>query len=190
MARRSFDKKPLYRRVNRCTHGLWHRGGGEHRWSRNTKAETQEIAAGATTRGMGKRRLHGLDYTPLYRFLLSKVGADWDAVHAEALSRLPADTEWEDRDAPIFRMVARSPEERRAVVSVDEFTLFSGLYVDADNRLAVVAPEVRVEHIHPYCPCHTHTFNGRAVTNPCRNPRFTGGEGKWTGYLGAGPGDA
>ena len=31
---------------------------------------------------------HGLDYTPLYKFLLFKVGRKWDEVYSEAIARL------------------------------------------------------------------------------------------------------
>lgn len=170
MARRSHDKKPLYRKVNRCTHGVWRNGGGEHRWHRNTKAEGSEIADEVKGRGMRQSAQAGLDYTPLFRFLLSKVGEDFDDVYSEAVSRLPDGGRW-NRDAPIFWMVARNEDERQETVRIGESTLFSGLYVDANNRLAVVNPDLTVEDIYPDCPCCTHTFNGTVVRNPYRGTR-------------------
>ncbi|WP_417700851.1 hypothetical protein [Pseudophaeobacter sp.] len=45
-----------------------------------------------------------MDHTPLYKFLLSKVGQDWDDIYSEAVA-------WLDKDEPIFRLVALQPED-------------------------------------------------------------------------------
>src|SRR5688572_22460461 len=97
----------------------------------------------------GSRR--GLDYTPLFRFLLSRVGHDWDAVHSEAVSRL-------DRPEPIFWLVARSEAEKKPFVRCGDHAYYSGLYVDENARLAVVDPTLTVEQMVPTCSCCTHTF--------------------------------
>lgn len=144
------QKAPLYRRVNTRTHGVRHGCGGEYRWSRRREDRVHQGAMPG-----GKR--HGLDYTPLFHFLLSRLGEDWDAVHAEAVARL-------DRPDPIFWMVARSEAERRPYVRLGSATFFSGLYVDAGNRLALVDPALRVEQMTPGCTCCTHSFNGRPFT--------------------------
>jgi hypothetical protein len=99
----------------------------------------------------------GLDYTPLFRFLLSRVGDDWDDVYRAALSRL-------DREEPIFWLVARSVPDRMPQVRIGESSYYSGLYVDENNRLAVVDPLLRVENMEPSCACCTHTFNGMTFT--------------------------
>jgi hypothetical protein len=106
---------------------------------------------------------HGLDYTPLFRFLLSRVGRDWDGVYREAVSRL-------DKAEPIFWMVARSEAEKKRHVLIGESSYFSGLYVDDQNRLAVVDPTLRVEQMTPSCPCCTHTFNGVRFTKAYQPP--------------------
>ncbi len=49
-------------------------------------------------------KCNGLDHTPLYKFLLSKVGQDWDDIYSEAVA-------WLDKDEPIFRLVALQPED-------------------------------------------------------------------------------
>lgn len=142
-------KEPLYRRVNTRTRGVRHGGGGEYRWSRRAKREDP------TTRGsMHGGQRHGLDYTPLFRFLLSRVGEDWAETYREATSRL-------DRPDPVFWIVARSEEEARPVVILGENSYFSGLRVDAEGRLALVDPSVRIEDLKPSCACCTHTFNGK-----------------------------
>ncbi|MEL7117348.1 MAG: hypothetical protein AAGP08_17485 [Pseudomonadota bacterium] len=156
MAQRRFDKKPLYRRVNRTARGAPCGQGGEYRWQRNTKAEK---SSQATHAGMGPKHQHGLDYTPLFKFLLSKVGEDWDAVHSEAVSRL-------DKEEPIFWLVARSPDDERPVVRVGEASYYSGLRISADNRLERVAPDLTERDLYPFCACCTHTFNGHRFTNP------------------------
>ena len=146
-------KEPLYRKVNTRARGVHHDSGGEYRWRRHDQEE------GRTTMSRGVRR--GLDYTPLFRFLLSRVGDNWDEVYSEAVSRL-------DRPEPIFWMVALSKAEGREVVGIGESTYFSGLYVDEDNRLRVVAPEIGPESLEPGCPCCTHTFNGVPFSKPYR----------------------
>ena len=152
-----FDrKKPLYRRVNTLARNVWHRHGGDFCHDRNTKAEAKNRGSRGKMR-QGVQR--GLDYTPLYRFLLSKVGADWDSVHSEAVARL-------DKTEPIWNLVARSPEERKRLVRIGEGTYFSGLYIDTRNKLAVVDPELSAADLAPYCPCCTHTFNGVRFGRP------------------------
>ena len=139
-------KEPLYRRVNTKARGVRHDRGGDYRWSRG---KDDRITRGAMSQG--KHR--GLDYTPLFRFLLSRVGQDWDKVHSEAVSRL-------DRPDPIFWIVALAEDEKKPFVVMSESTYYSGLFVDDDNKLAVVDPRVTVETMKPSCSCCTHTFNG------------------------------
>ena len=111
---------------------------------------------------MGARERRGLDYTPLFRFLLSKVGQDWDATYSEALARL-------DREVPIFWMVALHENERRDYFVEGESAHFSGLYVDASKRLQKVAPELNETSLKPSCKCCTHTFNGKLFTQKANN---------------------
>ncbi len=100
---------------------------------------------------------NGLDYTPLFRFLLSRVGRNWDEVYAEAVARL-------DRPEPIFWLVAQRVEDRTRAVRLGENSYFSGLFVDDDNRLAVVDPSLSVNDMEPGCACCTHTLNGLRFT--------------------------
>lgn len=141
------EKEPLYRRVNTRTRGVAH-GGGDYRWSRHARREDR-----ASRGAMGSHQRHGLDYTPLFRFLLSRVGGDWTQVHREAVSRL-------DRAEPIFWLVARSEAERQPYVRIGGTSYFNGLFVDDDNRLCLVDPDLRIEDLTPSCACCTHTLNG------------------------------
>jgi hypothetical protein len=143
------EKEPLYRRVNTRTRGVCHGDGGEYRWWRHAKKEDR------FTRGsMHSKHRHGLDYTPLFKFLLSRVGQDWTDIYREAVARL-------DRPDPIFWMVARCDSEKRAIIRAGESSYYSGLYVDENNRLAPVDPDLCIENMKPRCACCTHTFNGR-----------------------------
>ncbi|MGH1416484.1 MAG: hypothetical protein ACRBB0_23540 [Pelagimonas sp.] len=117
-------------------------------FERGTKSGSQ------TSMHSGQR--HGLDYTPLFRFLLSRVGQDWDPVFSEAVSRL-------DRPEPIFWLVAEQDNDRRDVVRLGESSYYSGLYVDAGGILNIVDPTITSERIQPQCPCCTHSFNGKVV---------------------------
>ena len=155
--------EPLYRKVNTLARGVRHQSGGEARWERNTKAETRARDEGLTRGKMAQGVRRGLDYTPLYRFLLSKVGQDWESVRAEAEGRL-------DRPDPIYWMVARSEEERQPVVWLGESSRYSGLFIDHQNRLQRVAPDLTINDLEPTCACCTHTFNGQRLTRPYRPP--------------------
>src|ERR1700753_2110811 len=114
-------KEPLYRRVNTRARNVPHQHGGDFRHQRNTEDERVSDATRGSMRS-GQRR--GLDYTPLFRFLLSRLGDVGDEVSAEAAARL-------DRPDPIFWLVARQDHERQDAVRVGENTYYSGLYVDA-----------------------------------------------------------
>jgi hypothetical protein len=107
---------------------------------------------------MHGRKRRGLDYTPLFRFLLSKVGSDWSDVFSEAAARL-------DRVEPIYWVVARADHERQDCVRVDESTYVSGLYVDENGLLQKVNPHLGVDSLYPRCKCCTHTFNGVPFVN-------------------------
>ena len=140
-------KKPLYRKVNTRARGVHHRFGGEYKSVRHAR-DTE-----SAQRSMHKGIQRGLDYTPLYRFLISKVGSPWDEVHSEAVARL-------DKPEPIFWLVSLSEEDRRDVVLLGENSYFSGLYVDDDRVLRLVNPELKAEKMSTSCSCCTHTFNG------------------------------
>lgn len=140
-------KAPLYRKVNTQTHGV-HHAAGDHRTGRSAQ-ESNPASRGP----MHGKRKRGLDYTPLFRFLLSKVGSEWNDVYGEAVARL-------DRPDPIFWLVARHEAERRDVARIGESSYFTGLYVDDDGILRVVDPDLRPEGMVPSCTCCTHTLNG------------------------------
>jgi len=148
---RDGHREPLYRKVNTRARGVRHRTGGDYRHDRHTRRGAEQTADGRGTMHGTVRR--GLDYTPLFRFLLSRVGTPWADVHREAVARL-------DREEPMFWMVALREEDRRETFVVGGRTFWSGLYVDDDGLLQRVNPALRAADIEPLCTCCTHTFNG------------------------------
>lgn len=142
---RGGKKKPLFRKVNTRTHGVRHGCGAlQHR---------QGVAGAARSEGMRAGLRHGLDFTPLYKFLLSRVGKPWDEVFSEATARLP-------EEAAIWHIVARSEHEEAPMIRVDESSYFSGLFIGDDGILAKVDPDLEAKNLRPFCSCCTHTFNG------------------------------
>lgn len=141
------NKKRLYRKVNTKARGVQHVHGSDYRKTRRCESAV----------GMRKGVLRGLDYTPLFRFLLSKVGQSWDVVYSEAVSRL-------DKEEPIYWIVSHYLESSNEYVLIGESTYYSGLYVDTHNILRVVNPELNEDSMAPACRCCTHTFNGIVFT--------------------------
>jgi len=161
------QKPPLYRKVNTTARGVHHRFGGEFRHERNEKGSSTSEAVRLPMRRNVRR---GLDYTPLFRFLLSKVGAAWADVQREAVPRL-------DRPEVLYWLVARNPQEEKAYVRLGDASYYSGLRVDEYGKLQLVDSEVGPSSLVPWCPCCTHTFNGVRFTlpyNPDTAPRSNG----------------
>lgn len=160
MARRKStigQKQPLYRKVNTTARHVHHKYGGEARWDRNTKATRRATADEVKHAPMKSGKRRGLDYTPLFNFLLKQVGRDWDEVYGEAVARL-------DRPDPIFYMVDIRGAETFPYFRGGETANFSQLYVTPDNKLAVLDPNFTIEMIVPSCTCCTHTFNGKPIS--------------------------
>jgi len=139
-------KSKLFRKVNTTTFNVHHNFGED--FKRSKKIDDNEV------RGKMKRNIErGLDYTPLFRFLLSKVGKNWDEVFSEAKSRL-------NKTEPIFWMVAVNEIDKQNFIRTGESSYFSGLYVDESNILQKCNPELTKEKMEKFCDCCTHTFNG------------------------------
>ncbi len=146
---RNSTKKPLYRKVNTKARNVRHDFGGDFKYSRHKKKDTAEQIKGT----MHGKKERGLDYTPLFRFLLSEVGSEWDEVFNEAKSRL-------DKTDPIFYLVSLDINDKEDFVRVGETTYFSGMYVDDKGILQLSNPDLKPTDLEHYCNCCTHTFNG------------------------------
>lgn len=151
-------KEPLYRKENTTAHRARH-DGGDYRDERHRSQQSD-----ASRESMRGRKRRGLDYTPLFKFLLSRCGQPWDAVYSEAKARL-------DRPEPIFWLVALPGHERSPYVRVGESSYFSGMYVDEAGVLRLVDPSLGPSSLVPSCKCCTHTFNAvpftRSFEAPC-----------------------
>lgn len=149
------EAKPLYRKVNTRARHVWHNKGSEARYDRNTKTGLEKSMK------QGKQR--GLDYTPLYMFLLSKVGQDWDKVHSEAVARLKG----ADVDA-VYNMVLVDDQQGHGYgyFNGGESSKYSTLFIDENNLLQKTHPDLKNEDLEPSCSCCTHTFNGKVLTVP------------------------
>lgn len=143
-------KNLLYRSVNTRTHGVHHGSCFAYRYERHTKSAKRSLSTRAS---MHSHQRHGFDYTPLFRFLLSKVGQPWDKVFSQANARL-------DRPEPVFWMVALHENDKDEYVRIGESSYYSGLWVDEAGLLQKVNPQLTPEQIKPICGCCTHTFNG------------------------------
>ena len=106
------EKKMLYRKVNTKARGVYHNKGGDYKFSRRSKKHNLQKNGSMTS----KKR--GLDYTPLFKYLLSKVGNDWDIIFSEIKGRL-------DKTEPIFWMVALKEEDKQNYIRVGESTYWS-----------------------------------------------------------------
>lgn len=142
-------KEPLFRKVNSKARGARHDTGLDFRHVRNVKRETREQVLGS----MHGNKQRGLDYTPLFKFLLSKVGSNWDGVYSEAVTRI-------DKPDPIFWLVALTEDQKKEIVRIGENSYFTGLYVDEFGMLQLVNPNIKPEDLTPSCTCCTHTLNG------------------------------
>ncbi|MGV4413157.1 hypothetical protein [Chryseobacterium sp. T1] len=139
-------KSKLFRKVNTKTYNVHHNYGES--FKRAIKIDENQ------TRGKMKRNIErGLDYTPLFKFLLSKVGKNWDEIFSEAKSRL-------NKTEPIFWMVALNETDKNNYIGTGESSYFSGLYVDESNILQKCDPTLTKEKMKKFCNCCTHTFNG------------------------------
>ncbi|PCJ56316.1 MAG: hypothetical protein COA79_19295 [Planctomycetota bacterium] len=138
--------KLLYRKVNTKARGVWHLKGPKYKHSRNAKSENKSRMT------QGHRR--GLDYTPLYNYLISKVGQPWEDIYSFALPRV----ECEDF---IFRIVSIDKDLAEEYICVGENSYYSVLLVDSEGVLEFANPKIDHHSLTPDCSCCTHSFNGK-----------------------------
>jgi len=144
--------KPLYRKENTRVRAAWriHNVGSDAKYDRHTKSGMKK--------SMKKNVERGLDYTPLYNYLISMVGHDWNEVHSYAIARL-------DKPDPIGHIVIKLNDISKGdgYVRNGESSYYSALYIDENNILQKVNPELKNEDLYPSCQCCTHTFNGKPL---------------------------
>lgn len=146
--------KLLYRKENKVSLSTKYNvsKGSEYRYERHTKAFLNDDR-NHKPMNSGK---YGYDYTPLFKFLLSKIGSDWDQVYSQAKARL-------NDPKPIFWMVAVHESERKDIVRLGESTYYSGLFVNKNGKLALVNPDIQTSDLPEPYPGETLSFNGTAI---------------------------
>jgi len=144
------NKNKLYRKENTKAFGVFHIFGSDY-----SKDRAKNKQSFYTVSSMHGKKQRGLDYTPLFKFLLSHVGDNWDKVYSEAKSRL-------DKEEPIFWIVALHNSDKKDYVRIGENSYYSGLFVDVDNILQKVNPEFNPNTI-CFNTDDTCTFNGTIV---------------------------
>jgi len=156
------DKKPLFRKENKVslTTKYYVVKGGDFRHQRNTKKFLKDERS-HTPMNAGN---YGYDYTPLFKFLLSKIGEKWGGIYSEAKSRL-------DKEEPIFWLVALRHEDREDIVRYGESSYYSGLCVDDAGLLQKVNPNAGINNLISKWNLEaawfeTYSFNGKAVSVP------------------------
>ncbi|WP_297627201.1 hypothetical protein [uncultured Rikenella sp.] len=151
--------KPLYRKVNRKSSYQCHvieSKGGRFAWQRHSKAMRQFDGRYLPMRSATSSVTNGYDYTPLFRYLLSRVGDRWDEIYSAVKPRL-------NTTEPIWWVVSQDgyPQDGCGWVHIGEGACWSKLWIDAEGRLRKVDP--MLSNISPDCSCHTHSFNGSRI---------------------------
>ena len=125
-------KEPLFRKKRNNESFSHHnnRNHADYKHIRNTKkhkiTEDGDFVV-KCKEGMHNTSPNGYDYTPLYRFLQSKVGKKWNDVFSEAKSRL-------DKEEPIWHIVYLSKPDIE-ITRWGEGTYYHTLYIDENNIL-------------------------------------------------------
>lgn len=153
------ETKPLYRKVNRKSSWQNHNcqgKGGNFSSQRNTKASKKFEGTHLRMIKRGAGPDTGYDYTPLFHYLLMRIGDQWKDIYSDIKPRLN-DTE------PIFWIVSLADDVsgEPEYVRLGEASYWSRLYVNPEGQLQKVNPEL--ESIQPFCTCHTHSFNGKKL---------------------------
>lgn len=152
------ELKPLYRKVrNNESYNKQH-NGTDYKHTRNTKKQILDEDGSYCLKQnetMSKQRSsNGYDYTPLYKFLHSKEGKDWDSVYSEAKLRL-------DSDEAIWHIVeTESDLIPHSISRTGESQYYHSMYIDNENKLRFID---KSETITPTCKCCTWTLNGKVI---------------------------
>ena len=150
-------KEPLYRKINWRTYKVDRHSfqGKEAKHDRGTKK-------GISAKMSSKQQ--GLDYTPLFRFLLSHVGKSWNEIHSEVISRI-------DSSDIISWMVVdiNAPNYHNNGYFMTNNSYYNTLFVDDNGLLQKVKSDLKNEDFYPLCDCCTHTFNGKPLNNKAKH---------------------
>jgi hypothetical protein len=144
------NKEPLYRKINWRTYKV------EKHFNKDSEARHDRNTKKGISSKMDSKE-HGRDYTPLFKFLLSKINHQWTEVHQEAVFRL-------DTIEPLFYMVKLNQidvENCSGYFRIGN-SYFSTLMVDEAGLLQKIKPDFIPNNI-VTCSCCTFTFNGKVI---------------------------
>lgn len=160
--RKEFKEKPLYRKVNTTCHGgkMYH--GNHEEYERGTKQTKKQ-----KSKMKGGQQHHGLDYSPLFGFLRKNVGKKWSELHPKIITRLPSEMRYNPLKFSVLSykeyLNMYELDEVKEVFGFGESTTHSLMYVDENDLLQFVNPNLTVENMTISCRCCTHTFNGKVI---------------------------
>lgn len=169
-------QEPLYRKINKIVAGRTEVFGMQKRakYDRHTKVGQRTSMSSQNT---WKSEMSMYDYSPLFQFLLKKVGCNWAEVWKECQARL-------NTIEPVLCMVV-NVGRNGLVVPFNEYSQFSSywagdalpyepcflagydsyfstLYVDENHILQFVDPDF-VPKTREYYTHGTETFNGKPI---------------------------
>ena len=159
--------EPLYRKEN--TKGWLNRiykKGGQYKWRRYSE---RDIKAGKKKEGMQEYKVGwtAYNYNPLFHYLLGCIGKDVNEVRKAVQSRLNS---MEPFNIMVHDDGTGQPPTRDSF-RFGENSYWSQLYVDGDNKIQAVNPDL--SNVHPaYGWQWGASFNGKPLgtKNWLRNP--------------------
>lgn len=155
------EEKPLYRKEKKT--GLmtqyYVNRGGEYRWERS-KSVTPNRVYDALKQQMKSRKL-GMDWQPLYNFIMSNVGCNYDETYSKALKRCNKfRDEFNKHWAYLFN-------DDRDIVRLGENTYYSALTIDEFNNIQIRNTGAEPIKGGSFSFGYTHSFNGKTLqANP------------------------
>lgn len=175
--------KPLWRKINRCSHRPPRTFMEKEHYDRSKKEDV-------LMKKKMSSNFNGYDLTPLFGYLRKNVGKKWDEVKSKALPRLPKEATSEELwEGVVYTLKELEDYKRNCQKSqynidrimvkgktFDESFLmhagtfrsgdtsyFSSFYIDEEGLLQYVCPDLSPNDMEAYCPCCTWTFNGVVI---------------------------
>lgn len=151
--------KPLYRTACRPTYGHF-KENKHYRHIRNKKKtviEGEESVDTDTKMVRQRKDVRQLDFTPLYKYLQSKVGEDYDTVYSNVVERIPRN------QRGVIDYIVMADNTGDGVARLGESTYFRTLYVDENNKLQFVNKDYK-QTVSKWCYMDTTTLDGKTIT--------------------------
>lgn len=159
--RKIFEEKPLYRKVNTTCHGgkVYH--GNNSKYHRGKKQDSKDKMKSG-------QQHHGLDYSPLFGYLRKNVGNKWSELYQKIISRLPSNLKENPLNFSVLSykdyLNMHEMDKVQETFKFGESSIHSLMYIDENDLLQFVNPDLKVEDMKAPCACCTHTFNGKKIS--------------------------